>query len=52
MYIYIYIYIYTLVVEEPNGIQRINLGRLVVSYTRKFALTDLREALEYFYRLR
>lgn len=40
-----------LFVEEPNGIQRINLGRLVVSYTRKFALTDPREALEYFYRL-
>ena len=39
-------------IEEPNGLQRLNLGRLVVSYTRKFALTDPREALEYFYRLR
>ncbi len=41
-----------IVVEEPNGVQYINIGRLVVSFTRKFVLTDSREALEYFYRLR
>ena len=40
------------VVEEPNGVFRLNLGRLVVGYTRSFTLTDPREALEYFYRLR
>ena len=39
-------------IEEPNGVFRLNLGRLVVGYTRGFALTDPREALEYFYRLR
>uniref|UniRef100_A0A1X7VWE9 Nuclear pore protein n=1 Tax=Amphimedon queenslandica TaxID=400682 RepID=A0A1X7VWE9_AMPQE len=38
--------------DEPNGIARLNLGKLVIGYTRKFALTDPREALEYFYRLK
>ena len=43
---------FSLVKDEPNGITRLNLGRLVIGYTRKFALTDPREALEYFYRLK
>jgi nuclear pore complex protein Nup93 len=38
--------------DEPNGILRLNIGKLVVNYTRKFCLTDPREAVEYFYRLR
>lgn len=43
---------FLLVKDEPNGITRLNLGKLVIGYTRKFALTDPREALEYFYRLK
>ncbi|XP_046843260.1 nuclear pore complex protein Nup93-like [Xenia sp. Carnegie-2017] len=34
------------------GIRKINFARLIKSYTRKFEITDPREALQYFYLLR
>lgn len=34
------------------GIRRLNFARLIKSYTRKFEVTDPREALQYFYLLR
>ena len=40
------------VVKDPTGVRRLNFARLVMNYTRKFALTDLREALQYFYLLK
>ena len=39
-------------VKDPTGVRRLNLARLVIGYTRKFSLTDPREALQYFYLLK
>lgn len=39
-------------VKDPTGVRRLNFARLVISYTRKFALTDPRETLQYFYLLK
>ena len=41
-----------LVVKDPTGVRRLNFARLVIGYTRRFALTDPREALQYFYLLK
>ena len=40
------------VVKDPTGVHKLNFARLVMSYTKKFSLTDPREALEYFYLLK
>lgn len=48
---YMYFYCYV-VVKDPTGIQRLNFARLIISYTRRFALTDVREAVQYFYLLK
>eukprot|EP00058_Branchiostoma_floridae_P008695 XP_002594183.1 hypothetical protein BRAFLDRAFT_275527 [Branchiostoma floridae] len=37
---------------DPVPMRRLNFGRLMMSYTRKFESTDPREALQYFYILR
>lgn len=41
-----------LLVKDPTGVRRLNFARLVIGYTRRFALTDPREALQYFYLLK
>lgn len=38
--------------ESSDGFKRINIARLLMMYTRKFEVTDPREALQYFYFLR
>ena len=38
--------------SDTEPLRRLNLARLVVMYTRKFEVTDPREALQYFYFLR
>lgn len=38
--------------SSDPGIRRLNFARLLKSYTRKFEITDPREALQYFYLLR
>ena len=39
--------------DPPDpGSRRLNFARLIKSYTRKFEITDPREALQYFYLLR
>ena len=40
------------VVRDPDGLRRLNFARLVISYTRRFSLTDPREALHYFFLLK
>ncbi|KXJ26896.1 nuclear pore complex protein Nup93 [Exaiptasia diaphana] len=37
--------------DPPPG-RRLNFARLIMTYTRKFEMTDSREALQYFYLLR
>ena len=36
----------------PAPSRLLNFARLIMSYTRKFEVTDPREALQYFYLLR
>ena len=38
--------------KDPNGVRRLNFARLIIGYTRRFALTDVREALQYFFLLK
>ena len=38
--------------SDVDSMRRLNLVRLVMMYTRKFEVTDPREALQYFYFLR
>ena len=38
--------------HTESGVRKLNFARLVKSYTRKFEITDPREALQYFYLLR
>jgi len=38
--------------SDSGNLRRINLARLIMMYTRKFEVTDAREALQYFYFLR
>ncbi|XP_028392080.1 nuclear pore complex protein Nup93-like [Dendronephthya gigantea] len=38
--------------STDGGVYRLNFARLIKSYTRKFEITDPREALQYFYILR
>jgi len=38
--------------SDPDTLRRLNFARLVMMYTRKFEVTDPREALQYFYFLR
>ncbi len=40
------------VVRDPTGVRRLNFARLVINYTRRFAMTDPREALQYFFLLK
>ena len=44
----------TVVTKDPSdaGVRKLNFARLIKSYTRKFEITDPREALQYFYLLR
>ena len=35
--------------SDPDPLRRLNFARLVMMYTRKFEVTDPREALQYFY---
>ena len=37
---------------DPPPSRRLNFARLIMSYTRKFEVTDPREALQYFFLLR
>jgi len=37
---------------DPVHLRRLNFVRLIMMYTRKFEVTDPREALEYFHFLR
>ena len=37
---------------DPAPLRRLNFVRLVLMYTRKFEVSDPREALQYFYFLR
>ena len=37
---------------DPPPLRRLNFVRLVLMYTRKFEVSDPREALQYFYFLR
>lgn len=37
---------------DPQPSRRLNFARLIMSYTRKFEVTDPREALQYFFLLR
>ena len=41
-----------IVVKDRNGVRRLNFARLIINYTRRFALTDVREALQYFFLLK
>jgi len=41
-----------LMVRDPTGVCRLNFARLVMGYARRFALTDPREALQYFFLLK
>lgn len=41
-----------ILVRTPEAIHQLNFARMVISYTRRFALTDPREALQYFYLLK
>ncbi|CAB3987731.1 nuclear pore complex Nup93-like, partial [Paramuricea clavata] len=43
-----------LLTKDPTdaGVRKMNFARLIKSYTRKFEITDPREALQYFYLLR
>ena len=36
------------VVKQPTGVRQLNFARLLISYTKRFALTDPREALQYY----
>lgn len=38
--------------SDSKPMRRLNFARLIMAYTRKFQMTDPREALEYFYLLR
>ncbi|EDO41551.1 predicted protein [Nematostella vectensis] len=38
--------------STPQPFRQLNFARLIMSYTRKFEMTDPREALQYFYLLR
>ena len=38
--------------SDPEPLRRLNFARLIMMYTRKFEVTDPREALQYFYFLR
>ncbi|RMX42686.1 hypothetical protein pdam_00011867 [Pocillopora damicornis] len=38
--------------RDPQPNRRLNFARLIMSYTRKFEVTDPREALQYFFLLR
>ncbi|KAK2144899.1 hypothetical protein LSH36_721g01052 [Paralvinella palmiformis] len=38
--------------SDPDPLRRLNFARLIMMYTRKFEVTDPREALQYFYFLR
>lgn len=38
--------------SDPGPVRRLNFARLIMMYTRKFEVTDPREALQYFYFLR
>lgn len=38
--------------SDPRPVRRLNFTRLIMMYTRKFEMTDPREALQYFYFLR
>ena len=38
--------------HEPVGVLRLNVARLVMNYGKRFALTDPREALQYYFLLR
>ena len=40
------------VVKDRSGVRRLNFARLIINYTRRFALTDVREALQYFFLLK
>ena len=40
------------VVKQPTGVRQLNFARLLISYTKRFALTDPREALQYYYLLK
>ena len=40
------------VVKDPSGVRRLNFARLIIGYTRRFAMTDVREALQYFFLLK
>ncbi len=40
------------VVKDPTGVRRLNFARLLINYTRRFAATDPREALQYFFLLK
>ena len=42
----------TVVVRDPTGVCRLNFARLVMGYARRLALTDPREALQYFFLLK
>ncbi|KAL5467639.1 hypothetical protein EMCRGX_G031900 [Ephydatia muelleri] len=41
-----------ILLSVPEGVHQLNFARMVISYTRRFALTDPREALQYFYLLK
>ena len=47
-------FVFSLVTKDPTdpGVRKLNFARLIKSYTRKFEITDPREALQYFYLLR
>ena len=36
------------VVKLPTGERQLNFARLLISYTKRFELTDPREALQYY----
>ena len=40
------------VMKDPSGVRRLNFARLIIGYTRRFAMTDVREALQYFFLLK
>ena len=45
-------FFFTAVVKLPTGVRQLNFARLLISYTKRFALTDPREALQYYYLLK
>jgi nuclear pore complex protein Nup93 len=47
-------FVFSVVTKDPTdaGVRKMNFARLIKSYTRKFEITDPREALQYFYLLR